>query len=86
MKMTIMHNGVTATIDGTAEECARFLRGLSVGLVPTVGWGQPLPKVDLSNGPSCTCNEVKTVLVGDIDSMLHPLPMCDVHSSINKAN
>lgn len=51
MKMTIMHNGVAATIDGTAEECARFLRELSVGSVPTVGWGQPLPKVDLSKGP-----------------------------------
>lgn len=51
MKMTIMHNGVAATIDGAPEECARFLRELSVGLVSTVGWGQPLPKVDLGKSP-----------------------------------
>ncbi|MGR2662469.1 hypothetical protein ACUXVY_12845 [Chromobacterium haemolyticum] len=58
MKMTIMHNGVTATIDGTAEECAKFLRELSMGLVPTVGWGQPAPKVDLTKSPDAVAYAV----------------------------
>lgn len=61
MKMTITHNGVTATIDGTAEECARFLRELSVGLVPTVGWGQPVPKVDLTKIPDAVAYNVQVL-------------------------
>ncbi|BBH11717.1 hypothetical protein [Chromobacterium haemolyticum] len=50
MKMTIMHNGVTATIDGTVDECAKLLRELSVVVTPGIGPQKPM--VDLSKGPS----------------------------------